>query len=168
MSHLAVPSLRIAAIGAGSSSGDEVISSARVGKFASVSVGGTEVISAARAASFTSLTVSGNLTLTAGAVYIGTSVTAGVGPGDVVLALGNALRTANDANTQIVIGTTAAGHVQLAQGSANSYPLVPVLTNAALLAGDANQNGALVVDSTNNRLIYYSGGNRYHLTGTSF
>ena len=70
MSHVTLPSIRIAPVGTDGAAGDEVITSARVGKFASVdvtgagsfgsvAVGGTEVISATRAATFTSLTVNG-------------------------------------------------------------------------------------------------------------
>lgn len=39
---------------------------------------------------------------------------------------------------------------------------------AFLPAGSASENGRLEIDTTNNRLVYYAGGNRYYLAGTSF
>lgn len=48
------------------------------------------------------------------------------------------------------------------------YKHVPV-ANASLPAAGAAQDGTIIIDSTNNRLVYYSGGARRYIgTGTSF
>jgi hypothetical protein len=38
----------------------------------------------------------------------------------------------------------------------------------SLPAGSASENGRLEIDTTNNRLVYYAGGNRYYLVGGTF
>jgi hypothetical protein len=147
MSHLAVPSLRIAAIGAGSSSGDEVISSARVGKFASVETG---------------------------TLLVGTTISAGAAAGDVVLANGRDLRSVNggDTGTQQLIGLDSNNIMRLAGAASASntggYVRIGHFTAVSLSVGISTLNGAIVLDDTNNRLVYYLNGNRYHLTGTAF
>jgi hypothetical protein len=43
---------------------------------------------------------------------------------------------------------------------------IPDYPNASIPA--APDNGRFLLDSTNNRLVYFIGGNRYYLAGTSF
>lgn len=99
------------------------------------------------------------------ALGVGTSVTTSATAGEVVLPNTKALRgvTAAGTDTAALISLTANNVVQVGDGT-----IVVLVCYGAAQAANAIRNGGLMVDSANNRLVYYSGGNRYHLTGTSF
>lgn len=100
----------------------------------------------------------------------GTSVTTGAASGDVVLKNTAALRGVNvggDAALRM-IQVDANNIVMLGQASSGVYASVGSQAAASLPAGASQNNGVLVVDSTNNRLIFYSGTSRFYVTGTSF
>ena len=64
------------------------------------------------------------------------------------------------------------GAVQLGGGSATADSSLAVhiatLNAGSIPAGSAVKNGQIMVDVTNNRLVYFSGGNRYFIAGTAF
>lgn len=104
----------------------------------------------------------------AGVLALGTTVVTSANSGELVLGNNKALRAVNVAgnNTREMIKYDTYEVIQLAPGYTGVA--VPHITSASLLAGQAALSGYLVVDITNNRLCYYSNGNRYYLTGTSF
>lgn len=89
-------------------------------------------------------------------------------PNTVAIVGGNAAATLTapmlrrDANDNTAVGATNARDGYYAYANVGTEP------GADLLAAAAGRNGCLVVDATNNRLVFYSGGNRYYITGTSF
>ena len=110
--------------------------------------------------------------MTSGGIFAwGTSVITSAAAGDAVIANAKMLRGVNaaasgtiplirvDANDIIQVGDAAGG---------GNMASIGVKTNANLLAAAASANGVVGIDSTNNRFVYYSGGNRYYLLGTSF
>lgn len=111
---------------------------------------------------------------TEGILAHGTAFTTGAVGGDLVMAntkkllfvnaLGNTLYNVLtlDANNVFQIAFSAAS------GAITGWPAIPYIANASFPAGTANGNGIVGVDSTNNRLIYFSGGARYYIAGTSF
>lgn len=105
-----------------------------------------------------------------GQVLVGTTVTTGAAAGEVVLANAKALRGVNaaGADTYPLIVLNASNFVQVGTTTHTNPIKISYDTNANLLAGGANANGVLGVDSTNNRLCYWSGGARYYLLGTAF
>jgi hypothetical protein len=64
------------------------------------------------------------------------------------------------------------GVVQLGGGSATADSSLAVhiatFNAGSIPAGSAVRNGQIMVDATNNRLVYFSGGNRYFIAGTPF
>jgi len=62
--------------------------------------------------------------------------------------------------------------VQLGGGSATADSSLAVhiatVSAGSIPAGSAVRNGQIMVDATNNRLVYFSGGNRYFIAGTPF
>lgn len=108
--------------------------------------------------------------VSSGQVLIGTTVTGSVAAGELALANGKAVRGINAAgalgfpliqangDNKAYIGDVANGY----------YPAIGFRVVGDHNGGSAAMNGSISIDSTNNRFIYYSGGNRYYLTGTAF
>lgn len=103
-----------------------------------------------------------------GQVLIGTTVTTGTAAGDVILANAKALRGVNAAGTSTRALVSYNSDDYLVLGDAGTHIAIGLFAAASLPAGAANRNGIIDIDTTNNRFIYYSGGNRYYLTGTAF
>lgn len=106
----------------------------------------------------------------ASVVLVATSVSTGASQGDVVLANTKAVRAVNAAgtNTLPLVTLDAGNLVQLGSESAGAFPAVPMRAAGSLPAASALMNGVLAIDTTNNRLCYWSGGVRYYINGTSF
>jgi len=103
-----------------------------------------------------------------GILALGTTNVTNVAVGEMVLAnakyLRGLLQDGTDSTTLIGLDTNNSAIV----GGGSRMVLVGYLAAASLPAGAANLNGGIIVDSTNNRFIFYSGGNRYYIAGTSF
>ena len=103
-----------------------------------------------------------------GILALGTTNVTNVQAGELVLAnakyIRGLLQDGTDSSNLIGLDTNNSAVV----GGGSRMVLVGYLAAASLPAGAANLNGGLVVDSTNNRWIFYSGGNRYYIAGTSF
>ena len=104
----------------------------------------------------------------AGILALGTTNVTNVQAGELILAnakyIRGLLQDGTDSSNLIGLDTNNSAVV----GGGSRMVLVGYLAAASLPAGAANLNGGLVVDSTNNRWIFYSGGNRYYIAGTSF
>jgi hypothetical protein len=105
----------------------------------------------------------------------GTTVTTGASAGDVVLANAKAIRGVNagGTNTLALIAFDAGGAIQLAGSTSvadtgTQNMRIPYFTNGNMSAGNSANAGFVAIDSTNGRLCYWSGANRYYLAGTSF
>lgn len=115
-----------------------------------------------------------DINVASGRVLIGTTVTTGAAAGDAVLANAKFLRGVNAAGTTgaqlISIGSDDVVALAGATGTLDAGYFVrgPYIAAATYPAGSATRNGMQGVDGTNNRFVYYSGGNRYYLTGTAF
>jgi hypothetical protein len=71
------------------------------------------------------------------------------------------------AGAVILIGADASGFIKVGPvNAADSMIIIPY--GAVTFAAAAGRNGGLMVDSANNRLVYYSGGAKYYLAGTAF
>ena len=105
---------------------------------------------------------------TGGQVLIGTTVTSGTGAGDIVIANTKAVRGVIGASAYSLVQVDANSVVQIGEAPSGVHAGIGVRAAAALPGGAAAYNGVIAVDSTNNRFVYYSGGNRYYLTGTAF
>ena len=106
-----------------------------------------------------------------GLLLVGTTVEASAVAGDVVLANAKALRgvTAAGTDTAPLIGLTAGNYLALGGGYSGSlFAQILGAVVGGLNVGGATANGTITLDTTNNRFVYYSGGNRYYLTGTAF
>lgn len=107
-----------------------------------------------------------------GIATIGTpTITTSAGNGDIVVGNNINIRGQNAGATDTVrmMGLNAQNNVTLGGGYAgDTYTIILGIINASLVAGSSNANGTIVIDTTNNRFVYYSGGNRYFLAGTSF
>ena len=88
--------------------------------------------------------------------------------GDFILANNRSVRGVNAAGTStIVIGKIdTSGYPQLGDGSIHTK--LGYISSAGLASAGSTSNGVVVLDSTNNRLVFYVGGNRYYVTGTAF
>lgn len=115
------------------------------------------------------------------AVYVGNSssviafgnppVVVGASAGEGVFANAKALRgvTAAGTSTHPLVRLSSTDRLELGGGYAGTvYPVILGLAAASLQVASAAANGSIALDTTNNRLVYYSGGARYYLTGTSF
>lgn len=104
------------------------------------------------------------------ALGIGTSVTTGASAGEVVLPNAKALRGVNAGGDTALamIRVDANNIVQLGQPTSGVYTSVGTRAAVDLPVGASNNSGVLLVDTTNNRLIYYSGTSRFYIGGTSF
>lgn len=106
-------------------------------------------------------------------VLVGTTVTAGVSAGDLVIANNRGLRgvTASGTGTQALIFADSNNVVQVGQGAAaDCGPAVPSIAAASHGANTTNRAGALSVDATNtSRFVYYdAAGVKRYLIGTTF
>ena len=104
----------------------------------------------------------------AGILALGTTMVTSAAAPALVLANAGQIRTVNAAgtNTYSLIYADANDIIQV--GGQGTLVSSFYIANASLPAGAAANNGAIGVDSTNNRFIFYSGGNRYYITGTGF
>lgn len=103
----------------------------------------------------------------AGMLRLGGASAVAAGVGDLVVHNADKIRFSDTANTNTVDAVWASGN-QIGAGRSDTGLLIAYLTNANLAAGAGGLNGLLAIDSTNNRLVYYSGAARYYLAGTSF
>lgn len=107
-----------------------------------------------------------------GSLVLNTSVTAGSGLGDIITRSTAGLRGVNTAgdSTLSIARIDANNFAQLGGATWAESNAPKILYDAAVnfIAGDVSRNGAIGVDATNNRFIFYSGGARYYVTGTSF
>jgi hypothetical protein len=74
--------------------------------------------------------------------------------------------TRSGGGTYRLIGLDANDHINL--GANDSFIVIVSTAVGNFPAGGATMNGVIGIDSTNNRLVYYSGGNRYFIAGTAF
>lgn len=102
-----------------------------------------------------------------GILRIGTTVTTNATAGDVIVPQGNNYRSVNAAGTGTLslVRLNTNNHVEVAGGT-DSYPLIPSLAAASFLAAGAAQDGTIGIDTTNNRLVFYSGGARHYVSAT--
>ena len=104
----------------------------------------------------------------------GTGSTSGAAAGELVVPNAKHLRGANAAasGALAMIGINASDYVviggQTDTTDTGNLPRIAWWAAAALPAGAAGRNGIVAVEGTNNRLVYYSGGARYYLAGTTF
>ena len=111
-----------------------------------------------------------------GILALGTTMTTSAGAGDLVINTGRFLRFANNAGTDTLAAWQSdvndgiiAGALRYRFDNATTTRLhIPSMTNAQLPAGAGAENATVALDTTNNRLVFYVGGARYYLTGTSF
>lgn len=99
---------------------------------------------------------------------IGTAVVAGAVAGEAVLPNNRALRSVNAAgtNTNPLISLQGSDEIQIGSGG-QLHVKIGSAAMAAMDAGAAGRDRTLIFDTTNNRLIYYIGGARFHLTGVA-
>jgi hypothetical protein len=96
------------------------------------------------------------------------------GTGDVVLPHAKSIRSVNagtsDTDPLISMNNTAGQSLCLIgggyDGSLNAN--IRGVVEGSLLAAASAANGTLQLDKTNNRLVYYVGDLRFHLTGVAF
>jgi hypothetical protein len=90
--------------------------------------------------------------------------------GDAVLANARYLRAANPGgtDTKTLIGMDANSIVRLGDASLLEPVAVPAYTSLQIPAAAAARSGGLAVETTNNWLVYYSGGTRYRVAGVAF
>lgn len=110
----------------------------------------------------------GNPRVSNGVLLVGTTVTDGAASGDVVMASTQSLRSVNAAGTSSVSIITLDSNDDVSVGGFGRLVGVGYFGNASFPAGGASRNGKVAIDSTNNRLVFYSGGSRYYVTGTAF
>lgn len=104
-----------------------------------------------------------------GVIAFGTSVVTSAAAGEVVLANAKALRSVNGAGTDTLALIYLDSNSLVQAGRSGVGLSIPVVANASLqAAGSAALNGLLVIDSTNDRLCFYSGAGRRYVTGTPF
>lgn len=106
-------------------------------------------------------------------LMVGTTVTTGAAAGDVVLANAKALRSVDAAGTGTnPLISAAAAHDSLVILGSRGLPNVVIgyksATSLPPAGAGATWDGTVVIDTTNNRLVYYVNGSRFYLTGTSF
>lgn len=110
--------------------------------------------------------------LSTGVITIGNSSVVGANAGDATYENNRGPRGTNGANnaTFSMSKLDANDVVQLGDSTVGRAGCVgiPKMTNANLPTAGSTENGIIAIDTTNNRLCYYSGGNRYYLTGTAF
>jgi hypothetical protein len=140
--------------------------------YAELSVSSTGDLTIAPTGGDTSITgnlsVSGQVT---GTVKFGTSVTTGSSTDELILRNAKALRsvTSSGTTTQELISLSAGDALLIGGGySGTSLIVIPSRAAASLPAAGAATNGVLALDSTNNRIVFYVGGTRQYVTGTSF
>lgn len=100
----------------------------------------------------------------------GPGSTAGASVGELVLGNNMYLRASNAASstTSKLIGLDVNSIVQIGEPGTGQFASLGGRPAASLNAGQSALDGCVTQDTTNNRLVYYSGGNRYYLTGTAF
>ena len=124
-----------------------------------------------------SLWIAAGVVRSDGILILGLPPTTSAGAGEMVLQYNKYIRFVNYSctDTKPIFGYGLDGNTNIddvglvGSGSTNGVVLRLVSAAAASLpVAGSGQNGLTYVDATNNRLIYYAGGNRYYLTGTSF
>ena len=111
-----------------------------------------------------------------GILALGTTQIGNVAAGEFVIGYAKAIRSvvqAGDDTTQIILHTkNSQGELLIELGGGYggaSFTLIRGVANASLpVSGQVVNNGILTFDTTNNRLVYYTGSARYYLAGTSF
>lgn len=106
-----------------------------------------------------------------GIFLVGTTAEGDSVAGDIVLANGKELRGVNAAATgsRFLIGINSNNIVGLGGGyTGDAHVAILGLPAASLPAAGATFNGVIAFDTTNNRFVFYVGGNRYWIAGTSF
>lgn len=104
-----------------------------------------------------------------GTTYVGT-----VTDGNMTFANEKGLWASNAGGTATfqMISLTSNALTKIGPASGNPWnggiSAISTCTSAELVAGSATLSGVLVINTTDNRLVYYSNGNRYYLSGTSF
>lgn len=126
----------------------------------------------------TGLTVNGTTTLqtsgsarftvdSAGKVFVGTvpGALTNLELGSLGLAVNSAIACVKSNGDRFnLISLNSSDRISLA----GAYAVLLTDTAAGLPAGAASMNGVVTLDTTNNRIIWYTNGNRYYATGTSF
>lgn len=120
-----------------------------------------------------SLGTDGHVRLSGGALLFGTGVTNGASDGDIIIAVQKAIRSANASgtNTQAMIALDSFNQVQLGANDGSTVASLVKLGGfaaASIPAAASARSGSIGFDTTNGRIIYYIGTNRYYLTGTAF
>lgn len=107
---------------------------------------------------------------TGGVTTFNTAVTASAAAGDIVLKNLGALRVANNAGTDTfaMVKLDGNGFVQLGTPSWLAPSRITRDAVANIAAAAPGASGAIVVDLTNNRFVYYTDAGRYYLAGTAF
>jgi hypothetical protein len=110
-----------------------------------------------------------NVIFGAGAISIGTTVLTSAAAGDLILQNNKAIRSVNagGTDTNVLITLQSTDEIQLGSGG-NQNVKVGKAAAASLSTAAGPRDGTIILDTTNNRLIYYVGGLRFWLAGTSF
>jgi hypothetical protein len=117
-----------------------------------------------------------SLALGGGKVLIGAGLDTGASSaaGEMIFANAKGIRALNSLGTNTLAMIAVDNSNVVALGGSTGTQDVGNLARIAIFqvgnlnAGAAGRNGIITIDTTNNRFIYYSGGNRYYLAGTSF
>lgn len=68
-----------------------------------------------------------------------------------------------DTNDIVQLGSKSVGNT-----NPNGMPAIPTVVTADISAAGAANNGAIVIEKTLNRLVFYNNGLRYYVAGTAF
>ncbi len=127
----------------------------------------TATLATTGANTFTGLqTITGNCTVS-GILGTGSTSATGVAAGDITITGSSSLRATYSGTSFQMIHYDLQYRIELGVNG-DRLPAVPRVTSGNINGGQAPFDGCLLVDSTNNRLVYYSGGNRYYIAGTAF
>jgi hypothetical protein len=127
----------------------------------------TCTLAALGANTFTGLqTITGNCTVS-GILGTGSASATGLNNGDITLTGSAGLKATYSGSSFELIHFDLQYRIELGV-NADRLPAVPRVTTGNINGGQAPFDGCLLVDSTNNRLVYYSGGARYYIAGTAF
>lgn len=98
----------------------------------------------------------------------GVTTTTAAAAGDLILANASSIRSVNAAGTttHVLVQEDASAVVRLGGGALLVGAMYQIVGNFP--AGAAGNNGGFGIENTNNRFVFYSGGNRYWVAGTAF
>ena len=100
----------------------------------------------------------------------GTTVVTGASAGEIVIQNTTRLRSVIAAGTATIplIGSSSGNVVQVGDAASSIFTSLGRIAAASLPAFAAGFEGVITVDSTNNRLVFYTNGDRRYVTGVVF